>query len=278
MSTITRGYAPGPYGQLHYRIAPFSGAAGEECGPPLLCLHQTPSHSADWLPIMELLAKGRTVIALDTPGYGMSDGPDAPTTIEDYAATADAFMARLAEDGVLPADTHTYDVMGFHTGSLVATELAQSRPERVRRVVVFGLAAYPEDIRQTKLANLRSAFPEPGADLAHVEKLWAIIGTLSDPRITWEERHVSMAECLRLGSRMPWGYIAVYRYDFLGAMAKVTQPVLVMNPEDDLWEVTRRTSHLFANGQRVDMPGVAHGVLKLETARVVETITGFLDP
>ncbi|TYC89583.1 alpha/beta fold hydrolase [Novosphingobium sp. BW1] len=278
MSTITRAYAPGPFGQLHYRIAPYGGPDTEESGPPLLCLHQTPSHSADWLPIMAPLAKGRTVIALDTPGYGMSDGPDAPSTIEDYAATADAFMARLAQDGVLPADTQSYDVMGFHTGSLVATELAQSRPERVRRVVVFGLAAYPEDIRQTKLANLRGAFPEPGADLAHVEKLWSIIGTLSDPRITWEDRHVSMAECLRLGSRMPWGYIAVYRYDFLGAMAKVSQPVLVMNPEDDLWEITRRTSPLFANGQRVDIPGVAHGVLKLETTRVVETITGFLDP
>jgi hypothetical protein len=85
-----------------------------------------------------------------------------------------------------------------------------------------------------------------------------------------------MAECLRLGTRMPWGYISVYRFDFLGAMAQVEQPVLVMNPQDDLWEVTLATAHTFRNGRRVDLEGVKHGVLKLETARVVDEIARFL--
>ena len=36
----------------------------------------------------------------------------------------------------------------------------------------------------------------------------------------------AFAECLRLGTRMPWGYISVYRFDFLGAMADVEQAVM----------------------------------------------------
>lgn len=265
---IRKGYADGPYGQLHYRLA----GTGE--GTPILCLHQTPSSSEDWVPIMSALSPGRCVVALDTPGYGMSDAPPAPADIADFAAIAERFMADLAAWGTIPSGP--FDVMGFHTGSLIATELARSHPGRVRRVVLFGLAAYPADVRAAKLANLRNAFPVPDASLAHIEKLWAIIGTLSDPRIPHEERHISMAECLRLGARMPWGYIAVYRYDFLAAMAQVTHDVLVMNPQDDLWEVTRSTSHLFRNGRRVDLEGVGHGVLKLETGKVVAAIDAFL--
>ena len=145
-------------------------------------------------------------------------------------------VALLAAAGVVPSGQ--FDAMGFHTGSLIGTELARSRPERVRRLVVFGLAAYPAEVRAAKLAGLLQNFPPPADNLDHVEKLWGIIQTLSDPRMSAEEKHVNMAECLRLGTRMPWGYVSVYRYDFLGAMAEVTQPVLIMNPDDDLGAVT----------------------------------------
>jgi pimeloyl-ACP methyl ester carboxylesterase len=271
MIEIRRGYVDSTFGQVHYRIAFASGGAA---GIPLLCLHQTPANGSEWLPVMEPLAQGRTVIAMDTPGYGMSDPPPAPATIEDFAQVADSLMQDLAEAGLIAAGP--YDAMGIHTGSVIATELARRLPERVRRLVLFGLAAYPQDVRDAKLANLANAFPPPGMDLAHVEKLWSIIGVLSDPRIPYEERHVNMAECLRLGSRMPWGYSSVYRYDFLAAMAQVDQPVLVMNPEDDLCEVTRATSHLFRNGRRMDITGVKHGVLKLERDLVVAAIEDFL--
>lgn len=271
MTGIRRGYADSRFGQLHYRIA--TSAAGST-GIPLLCLHQTPANGGEWLPVMEPLAQGRTVIAMDTPGYGMSDPPPEPATIEDFAEIADRLMRDLAEAGWIPDGR--YDAMGIHTGSVIATQLARSVPARVRRIVAFGLAAYPKDLREAKLANLANAFPPPGNDLGHVEKLWSIIGVLSDPRIPYEERHVNMAECLRLGSRMPWGYSSVYRFDFLAAIAEVEQPVLVMNPQDDLCEVTRATSHLFRNGRRMDITGVKHGVLKLERDLVVKAIEEFL--
>lgn len=271
MSAIKRGYADSRYGQLHYRIA--QGAAGGD-GLPLLCLHQTPSNGKDWLPVMGPLSNGRTVIAVDTPGYGMSDAPPEPARIEDFAQVMAALMDDLAVQGLVKPGL--FDVLGFHTGSLIATELARSLPQRVRRVAVFGVAAYPAEVREVKLGSLLSAFPPPVDDLSHVEKLWSIIGELSDPRIPFEERHINMAECLRLGARMPWGYISVFRYDFLGAMAQVEQPVLVFNPEDDLWEVTLETAHHYRNGRRVDLRGVKHGVLRLERDRVVAEIEDFL--
>jgi pimeloyl-ACP methyl ester carboxylesterase len=271
MLPVTRAYATSRYGQLHYRIVTPTTAP---TAPPLLCLHQTPSHSKDWMPVLPTLGQSRYVIAADTPGYGMSDAPPEPASIEDFAGVMAQLMTDLAAQAIIP--TGQFDVMGFHTGSLVATELLRSLPDRVRRAVVFGLAAYPADIRGAKLDHLLQTFPVPANNLDHVEALWAIIQQLSDPRVTPEEKHINMAECLRLGSQMPWGYIAVYRYDFLKAMTRVTQPVLVMNPEDDLWRVTAATSHNFPNGRRYDLPGVRHRVLSIEHDRVVAEIEAFL--
>jgi len=138
-------------------------------------------------------------------------------------------MDDLAVDGVVP--TVPFDVMGFHTGSVIATELAKSFPPRCGGWL-FGLAAYSAEVRAGKLARLPDTFPVPANSLHHVEKLWAIISKLSDPRVTAEERHIGMAECFRLGSRMPWGYISVYRYDFLAALAEVEAETSVFNPED----------------------------------------------
>ena len=271
MPSVTRAYAPSRFGQLHYRIARPDGSSN---APPLLCMHQTPSHSGDWLPVMPALGERRVVIAVDMPGYGMSDMPPAPVNIEDFADIMAQLMDDLAAEGVVPSGL--FDAMGFHTGSLIGTELAKSRPQRVRRLVVFGLAAYSAEVREAKLAGLLQNFPPPADNLDHVEKLWSTFQQLSDPRMSAEEKHVNMAECLRLGTRMPWGFVSVYRYDFLGAMAEVEQPVLIMNPDDDLGAVTRATAHLFRNGIRFDLPGVKHGVLSIEKTRVLARIEEFL--
>ncbi len=266
-----KAYAPGRYGQMHYRIVTPAEAASQ---PPLLCLHQTPSNSRQWEPIQPYLARNRVVVAPDTPGYGMSDPPPEPAEIGDYAEAMFEFMEHLANRGILAPGL--FDVLGYHTGSITATEMARQDSQRVRRCVLFGLAAYPEDIRAQRLDRLSERFPPPDRTLRHVEKLWSLIGRLADPAIPAEELHVGMADALRLGKRLPWGYIAVYRYDFLGAMAEVSQPVLVVNPEDDLWGVTQQTSHLFKAGRRIDIPGVSHGVLSLRRDFVVEEIERFL--
>ena len=264
-----KAYAPSRFGQLHYRIATPEVASQ----PPLLCLHQTPSNSRQWEPIQPSLASDRVVVAPDTPGYGMSDPPPEPVEIGDYAEVMFEFMEHLASDSIIAPGP--FDVMGYHTGSITATEMARRDRQRVRRCVLFGLAAYPEDVRAERLDRLSERFPPPDRTLHHVEKLWSLVGELADPGIPAEELHIGMADALRLGKRLPWGYVAVYRYDFLGAMAEVSQPVLVLNPEDDLWAVTHQTSHLFGNGERIDIPGVSHGVLTIRRDYIVEQIEGF---
>ncbi|MGB1876227.1 MAG: alpha/beta fold hydrolase, partial [Rhodospirillaceae bacterium] len=71
-------YVDGPMGQVHVR------ELGE--GPALVLLHQTAWSSLQFKHAMPYLAdRGLRCIAIDTPGYGLSDGPDDPPSIQDYA-------------------------------------------------------------------------------------------------------------------------------------------------------------------------------------------------
>ena len=77
MVTIRKAYADTSIGQIHYRYA------GE--GEKLLLLHNSPSCSEVYEPLMKLLAPSLSLVALDTPGFGMSPFPPNRYTIPDYA-------------------------------------------------------------------------------------------------------------------------------------------------------------------------------------------------
>ena len=111
-------------------------------------------------------------------------------------------------------------------------------PEQVRRLVLVSLAAYPPDIRAAKTEAL-DRWPGPREDGSHLNAMWTLMQGLFDPRIDLDWKHESLTENLRPGKRAPWGYRAVYGYDFQSALDRVTHDTLILNPEDDLWQPTR---------------------------------------
>ena len=74
-------------------------------------------------------AKDREVILFNNAGISSSSG-DVPTSVEEMAANAAAFIKAL--------DPTQVDVLGFSLGGLVAQELALAEPKLVRRLVLVG--------------------------------------------------------------------------------------------------------------------------------------------
>jgi pimeloyl-ACP methyl ester carboxylesterase len=267
---IRRGYIDNIYGQMHYRVAASPGSADN---PPLLCLHQTPKSGWDYEPLMPDLGRDRVVLAPDTPGYGSSDAPPEPVLIGDYADAMIRFMDDMTVTGTIAPGP--FDVIGYHTGSLVATDLANRYPDRVNRLILVGLAAYEADVRARKLETI-GRFPALGPDASNAVALWNLMETMNDPRIDLGWKHASMVECLRPGEKLPWGFISVYKYDFLGNLSALRQQTLVLAPQDDLWVVTRQVAPIIPNGRCVELPGAAHGFFKVEPERVCGIIREFL--
>jgi pimeloyl-ACP methyl ester carboxylesterase len=100
--------------------------AGE--GTPVVYCHGNPTHSEDWLPFLE---QGGPAVAIDMPGWGRSDRPDASRF--DYSMHGlSAFLEKcLDELGVGRRKLVVHD-----WGSLALIG-AQRRPELVEKLVVI---------------------------------------------------------------------------------------------------------------------------------------------
>jgi pimeloyl-ACP methyl ester carboxylesterase len=262
-ATITRAYAKSRHGQIHYRVAGSHGSCG-----PLLLLHPSPLSGYVFENFMADMARDRMVIAPDTPGFGMSDPPPSPPEIQDYAAIMLDFVAQLGL-GVV-------DVMGYHTGSLTAVEMARQNSNVVRKIVMISATLFSreetDDFRKKYL--LRTA-DERAADVA---ARWPWFKTEFWRMENSEHRKLNL---FLDGQRNPewsaWGHRAAFNYDIVTALSQSTHPILLLNPEDDLWTYTPRAAPLLKNGRIQDLPGWTHGFLDAETAKVGMMLRDFLD-
>jgi pimeloyl-ACP methyl ester carboxylesterase len=124
-----RAYFDCRFGQLHVRTAfPTTGGFDEQV--TLFCLHPDKSSSRMFTRFLPEIADVRSVYAPDLPGLGESDPSPAASVVDAAGAISD-----LANDLRL----RQIDLLGVHTGGAAALELAATRPELVRRLVLVGL-------------------------------------------------------------------------------------------------------------------------------------------
>ena len=128
---IRRRFIDVPAGQVHLRCS--REPTGDE--PPLLMLHASPASSNALVPLIVGLGEGRQCYAPDTLGFGDSSPPLQETPeAADYAAVDIDLLDALG--------LSTVDVYGSHTGAHIAVELAIAAPERVRRIILDGIALF----------------------------------------------------------------------------------------------------------------------------------------
>jgi len=106
--------------------------------PPLLLLHGGGLDSAllSWGVNLAPLAAARQVFALDLPGYGESDTPNVPYTLDWYIATLVALIDVL---NLAPVD-----LCGLSLGGGIALGFALRNPKRVRKLVL--VSSYGLDV------------------------------------------------------------------------------------------------------------------------------------
>ncbi len=105
-------------------------------GPPLLMIMGLGYSSGMWHHVEAALAEHFRVIVFDNRGIGRSGPAPAPILIEDMAADAATVLDAAGE-----ASAH---VFGLSMGGYIAQELALSRPERVRSLVLGATACLGE--------------------------------------------------------------------------------------------------------------------------------------
>jgi pimeloyl-ACP methyl ester carboxylesterase len=268
---VERAYTKCRFGQMHY-------LKGEPKTPssktPLILLHQNPSSSLEYSALVDEMSRDRTVIALDTPGNGMSDWPPETPSIEDYAAS---FADGLTELGY--GAGAMVDVFGFHSGTFYASELALSRPDLVRRLVLCGVPFRTGEERGQRLHNAINTPPlsEDGeATFNQMRFLWDFAVVKRDPRAPLERAAAIFAEMVKPLQRASWPYIAVWSYPAEDRLPNIAQPTLLLAPKDITYPNTVAAAALISDAKLVSLDDLSASVFDVGVERFATELRDFL--
>jgi pimeloyl-ACP methyl ester carboxylesterase len=129
MHLVSKGMVKTFLGAVGYLTC---GGDGDKSETPILCFHSSPRSSDEFLEVMPLLAaSGRHVIALDTPGYGISESPCKSCSMDEIA---DAFLEVVDELGI-----DKFIVVGNLMGNFPAISLASRNPTRVSACILANI-------------------------------------------------------------------------------------------------------------------------------------------
>ena len=217
---VRKGYVNGPYGQIHYRTV--------GSGTPLLLCHQSPSSSLMYLPAMELFAaRNIMAIAVDTPGYGMSDRPRRQPTIADYTRIIDPVLEHFGLES-----TH---LLGHHTGANIACEYAHQNPHRVRTLTLGAPMVLTEEQMAARVARFSEPVTTPpvNRDGSHIMTIWQrrLGYTMGRDDLELANHHF----CVTLAH---WdnffdGTNASINYDISPALSGLTMPTMILSGTAD---------------------------------------------
>ncbi len=238
----TKGYADGRWGQIHYT------QCGE--GIPLVLVHQSPTDSVQFARVLQPLARlGLRAIAVDIPGFGGSDVPDHPPTIAGYAHIIPAVLDALG----LP----TAGVLGHHTGAVLVTEAALQYPDRVVKVVLHG----PLPMSDAERAQWRALLAREKAwnlrwDGSHIGELWQFRFGAQAAWTDIEAFHANFIHGLLAGRTVWYAHDAVMTYAHEQAMARLTQPTLILaNTGDAIYGYSQKARELYPHFAYAELAG-----------------------
>lgn len=216
-----RGYADGPYGQVHYRDT------GR--GIPLVLCHQAPQTSRQFTNVYQPLhERGIRAIGVDTPGFGESDPTPFVPTVEDWAVVVPAVLDHL---GIRQAH-----VLGHHTGAMVATEVAVQFPARVLRLIINGPLPLDEARRLklldgTQKREIDFVYQPDGSHLqASFATRYRMYGEGADPKT------ITRYTAEKFQGYAPFwtGHHAAFIYDHGAAIKKIQQHTLILTNTGDM--------------------------------------------
>jgi pimeloyl-ACP methyl ester carboxylesterase len=267
--TVEEGFFPGAEGvQLFYRKVGIGS-------PPAVYLHGGPTSLADGGYSLDALAAGRTLIAFNQRSGGRSQLVDDPTrrSAEYYIRDLEALRQHF---GITQMT-----LVGQSWGAMLAAMYAARYPEMVTRLLLLSPAPPATRFWPERQAKTAAAIGGPGVQrLRELEREMRTapdeeVATLCKESVAIRFRaYLNDVSALR---RLPVGYcdyapaalryeldaprlLAMGDFDLLDGLAKLRQPVLVVEGADTKvpMNATRAWADAFPNGRLLLVPGASH--------------------
>jgi pimeloyl-ACP methyl ester carboxylesterase len=208
-------------GQVHYRdIGPRDGAV------PMLLLHMTPLSMVQYAEAQtQIASRGIRAIALDTPGYGLSDPPPADrVTISAFADNLVAVLDHLGIERVV--------IAGHHTGACIATSFAARHRSRVAAVILHGVPIFNAEEIAVRI-NRPLGDRTPRDDGSHLSQYFDLNFVPNQRRTPdYLKAQTWFSICIFLEGP-DVGHHAVYQYDMVSDLLSLGTPGMIISDRGD---------------------------------------------
>lgn len=257
-----RGYFRAPTGQIHYRVA---GSGGR----PLILLHQSPLSGAQFQAVLpRLAAQGFHALALDMPGFGMSDPAPEPLTLDRYASCVPAALEHFGWSRSA--------LLGHHTGAVVAALHAVVRPATVEALILNGFPLLSEAER-AHFASFYFGPKQIEADGSHLLRAWQNRLRSTPGWTDLDLMHRYTVEGLVSGATNWKAFPLILAADLSGLLRALQVPTLLLtNTGEDLYAATRRAHALRPQFAYTELTGGSHDIADEQPGAWTEAVAAFL--
>ena len=245
-------------------------------GPPLLMIRGFSSDCSNWSDaFLGPLRERFTTIRFSNRGTGLSDKPDAPTSIREMASDAVNLLTALSIEKA--------HVFGVSMGGMIAQEIALSHQGRVNGLVLgCTIPGGPQTVGAGP-EIIRMLMPAPGLTREElVRKSWPAI-----MRPDFIESHRDfLEEMMRIGLQHPTPLEtfarqseAVTQFDAFDRLPSITAPTLVVHGDSDLLlhhENGALIASLIPGSEFCTIEGAAHMFFWEKPAESTQAIIEFL--
>lgn len=217
----------------------------------------------------QLAAEGFHAIALDMPGFGMSDAAPEGATLDDYVAIVPAALRMMGWSSV--------HLVGHHTGAVIAALQAAAQPASVRRLVLNGFPILTQAERD-HFASFYFGPKTPQEDGSHLITAWQNRLRSTPGWTDLALMHRYTVEALHRGATNWKAFPLVIGADMESTLRALTVPTLLFtNTGEDLYDSTRRTRALrpdfFAYAE---LAGGSHDIIDEQPQNWVREVVRFL--
>ena len=236
-------------------------------GVPIVLLHMSPRSGGMWESLQEKIE--RPTHAPDRLGYGFSDAPPWALSLEQYAqATIDGLKAAGMQGPI--------DLLGVHTGSIEAIEIAHQLGTQVRRVIAVGMPLFTAEEQQRQMEKYSEQPLRPASEGGHVLAAWRGVLASRLPPFDLADAHRRFIEHV-LAANPGAAFRAACGYAIDKNLKSLRSPLTVFALHDDILEQTQRVKPLLkGDAHYVDLPDLKFDVFSTSVDRMVTLINRHL--